>query len=158
MEMGVETGYGYALLTGDTTESPYLIIGQSGVSSSSLTKDTLNTTTCYAEAYNYKSLESIKKNITDFNKNAIDIIKNGKIYEYNYKHEDDNTKKHIGFVIPDLKGNYIVPSEVLTEGQDAIQQYNMSSIMWKAIQEQQQQIEELQNEINLLKGEKYGEN
>ena len=151
MEMGVETGYGSALLTGDTTETPYLYIGQAGYSSSRLTKDALHTTTCWADAYNYNSLESLKKNIKKFDGNALELIKNSELYTFNYKTEKDGTKKHIGFIIGD---KYKTPEIIMSDDGNGINSYTTISVMWKAIQEQQQQIEELQNEIKLLKGEK----
>lgn len=155
MEMGVETGYGSALLTGDTTETPYLYVGQIGVSSSSLTKDALRTTTCWADAYNYNSLESLKKNIKKFNGNALELIKDSELYTFNYKTEKDGTKKHIGFIIGD---KYKTPEIIISDDGNGINSYTTISVMWKAIQEQQQQIEELKKEIKILKGEKYGEN
>lgn len=106
----------------------------------------------------YDSKESLKKNIKLCDKKALNIIQYSEVYEYLYKYEKDNSKKHIGFVIPDKNGPYRVADEILSAEKDGIDVYSTLGIMWKAIQEQQQQIEELQNEIKLLKGEKYGEN
>ena len=86
------------------------------------------------------SLESIKKNINKFDKNALDIIKESDIYEYNFKTEDDTNKKHIGFVIGD---KYNTPKYVLSESGQAIDTYTMSSIMWKAMQELLMKLEEM---------------
>ena len=99
---------------------------------------------------NQRSLESIKKNINKFEKNAIEIIKNSEIYEYNFRDEKDEDKKHIGFVIADNGGNYETPNEVLSINGDAIDAYNMRSIMWKAIQEQQETIEQLQKQQEII--------
>lgn len=104
-----------------------------------------------ANEYNYNSLESIKKNIEAFKENAINIIKNADIYEFNYKTENDKDKKHIGFIIGK---NYNTPKEVVAKNNESIDTYTMSAICWKAIQEQQKQIEEMQKEIEKLKGEK----
>lgn len=93
------------------------------------------------------SKESMKKNIEMFKDNAIDIVKNSEIYKYNFKFEDDEDKKHIGFVIADEGGDYKTPEEVISIKRDGIEQYTMTSILWKAVQEQQQQIEELKNKI-----------
>lgn len=97
------------------------------------------------------SLEKIKKNIKESNINALELIKRAKIYEYNLKTEKDEDKKHMGFVIGD---KYETPKEVIAQSGEGIDTYTMSSIMWKAIQEQQKMIEDLQKEIKLLKGEK----
>lgn len=99
------------------------------------------------------SLESVKKNISNYDENATEVIKNSKIYSYNLKNEDDTDKKHIGFVIPDLGGNYITPQEVIAKSGEGIDTYTMCSILWKAIQEQQELIDGLNNEIKILKGE-----
>lgn len=103
-----------------------------------------------------RSKESIKKNIKLYNGNALELIKNSEIYEYNYKNEKDGEKKHIGFVIPDIGGNYKTPKEVISANKEGIEQYNMTSILWKAVQDQQKIIDELQTEIRNMKGEKNG--
>ena len=61
--------------------------------------------------------------------------------------EKNNEKKHIGFVIGD---KYKTPNEVISQSGQAIELYNMTSILWKAVQEQQEQINELQNKIEKL--------
>ena len=101
----------------------------------------------------YKSFikEELKKNITVFNENAVDLIKNSDLYKFNYKMEKDTDKQHIGFIIGD---GYKTPLQIISNDGNAIDSYSMSSILWKAIQEQQEQIEELKEEINKLKGEK----
>lgn len=107
---------------------------------------------CYIRDIRYdylsqRSLEKIKKNIEKYNGNVIDIIKNSEIYEYNLKTENDNHKKHIGFVI----GNkYKTPKEITNNDESGIDIYSMSSIMWRAIQEQQETIENQQKTINDL--------
>ncbi len=100
----------------------------------------------YATAYNNYSKESIKKNFEKIN-NATDILKNAEIYEYNYKNEKDSDRKHIGFVIADEGGNFKTPKEVMSKEEDAIDMYSMCSILWKAVQEQQEKIEELENKL-----------
>lgn len=101
----------------------------------------------YANSFNNNSTEEIKKNIVYFDDEAIKIIKNSKIYEFNYKKEKDNEKKHIGFVIGD---KYETPRQIIDENNQGIDMYSMTSILWKAIQEQQEQIEELQRKIKEL--------
>lgn len=90
------------------------------------------------------SLESIKKNIEKFNKNAIEIIRNSDIYEYNLKSDKDTDKKMIGFVIGE---NYKTPNEVISKEGQAIEIYSMAGILWKAMQEQQKRIENLENKL-----------
>ena len=105
----------------------------------------------YATSFNNLSTVDVKKNIMQFNKKALEIVKEGKIYNFNYKKENDKDKQHIGFIIG--KG-YNTPSEVMSQDGQGIDTYSMISILWKAIQEQQEQIEKLQEEVIKLKGGK----
>lgn len=95
------------------------------------------------------SLESLKKNFEEV-EDATSIVKNSEIYKYNFKSEEDTDKKHYGFVIGE---NYNTPDEVISKSGEGIDTYSMCSILWKAVQEQQETIEALQKEINNLKGE-----
>lgn len=83
-----------------------------------------------------------KKNFEKL-ENGLDIIKATDIYKYNLKHEDD-TKKHIGFVIGD---NYNYSKEITSKDNDGVDIYSMVSVCFKAIQEQQEQIEKLQTKL-----------
>ncbi len=98
-----------------------------------------------ASTYNHLSKESLKKNIKKYDKSALDTVKSSEIYTFNYKTEKDGTKKHIGFIIPDNGGNYKTPIEVISG--DGIDEYSMTSILWKAVQEQQQKIEKLEKRL-----------
>lgn len=93
------------------------------------------------------SKESEKKNFIKL-ENGLDILKQIDIYEYNFKFEKDNSKKHIGFVIGD---NYKYSDKVINKGKDGVDIYSFVSVCCKAIQEQQLQIEELKKELNKLK-------
>lgn len=90
------------------------------------------------------SLQSIKKNISLFNKNVLETILNSDIYSYNLKSEKDTDNKHIGFVIGD---KYRTPKEVINKEGNAIELYSAIGILWKGMQEQQKKIEELENKI-----------
>ena len=108
----------------------------------------MGATEMYADEFVNTSLEAKKKNFEEF-KTAINIIKDTDIYKYNYKTENDETKKHIGFVIGE---KYNTPKEVISNNGQGIDTYSMASILWKAVQEQQEQIEQLQNKINEMEG------
>lgn len=86
------------------------------------------------------SLESIKKNISKYNGSALDVINSSDIYTYNLKSEKDTDKKYYGFIIGE---KYRTPDEVIANSGEGIDIYSMCSILWKAVQEQQKQIEEL---------------
>lgn len=105
----------------------------------------------YANAYNYNSKEEFKKNIVKFNENAIDLILNSDLYCFNYKNENNDNKKHIGFIIG---AKYKTPKEIISQSGDSIDSYSTISILWKAIQEHQEQIEQMKKEIEELKGGK----
>ena len=107
---------------------------------SGITTPTVTQTSKESEKKNFKKLE-----------NSLDIIKNIDIYKYNLKSEDDNDKKHIGFVIGD---KFKYSEEVTSKDNDGVDIYSFISVCCKAIQEQQDEIEKLKNEINKLKGGK----
>ena len=132
-----KTGYSDAygnLISGFTYDS---VVSQKGKFTGNITCETLTQT----------SLESNKKNFEKL-EDALSIIKNTDIYKYNMKSEDDNTKKHIGFVIGD---EYNYSKEITSENNDGVDTYSMVSVCFKAIKEQQKIIEQLTEEIKLLK-------
>lgn len=90
------------------------------------------------------SLESIKKNINKFTKDATAIINNSDIYEYNLKSDKDTDKKMIGFVIGE---NYKTPDEVIDKNGQAVSLYSAIGILWKAVQELSARVEELEKEV-----------
>lgn len=103
--------------------------------------------TCFR--FTQYSKENMKKNFEKLTKEeALNIIKNTEIYKYNLKSENDNKKKHIGFVIGE---NYKHSKSITTEDKEGEEIgadiYSMISASYKVIQEQQEQIETLQNKI-----------
>lgn len=102
-----------------------------------------NTGVVYAKNFNNTSLENIKKNITKFN-DALEIIKNSEIYEYNFKTEKDTDKKHVGFVIGD---KYNTPNIVKSSTGEVIESYTMSSINWRALQQVIERLEIVERKI-----------
>lgn len=106
--------------------------------------------TMHANAYHYDSKAEIKDNIKEYKNNAIDIIQNTKVYNFTYK-KDRKKQKTIGFVIGK---DYEISDEIVNDSRDGINSYSVLGVLWKAIQEQQKQIDELKSEIEKLKGEK----
>jgi hypothetical protein len=96
------------------------------------------------------SLESEKKNFEKLD-NGLNIIKVTDIYKYNLKSQKDGSKKHIGFVIGD---KYKYSEEITSENNDGVDTYSMIAVAYKAIQEQQEEIEQLREKINKLEGGK----
>ncbi len=87
------------------------------------------------------SLAEKKKNIEKYNHKAIEEIKNTDIYYYNYKEDEETCKKRVGAIIGK---NYNCSKEIIGTQGKGIDIYSMLSISYKAIQEQQEQIEQLQ--------------
>lgn len=90
------------------------------------------------------SLESMKKNISDFTKNATEIINNSDVYEYNLKTDNDTDRKTIGFIIGD---KYKTPNEIVSKDEKAIRIYSAIGILWKAVQELSAKVEQLEKEV-----------
>lgn len=103
-----------------------------------------------AFGFNNVSLEEKKKNFENL-ENALSIIKKTSIYKFNYKGEKDNYKKHIGLVIGD---NYSYSKDLTNNENNAVDLYSMVGVCFKAIQEQQQIIENLQKEMEEIRNEK----
>jgi len=107
---------------------------------------TVNNTLKYTNM-SQSSLEDIKKNFKELG-DVLDVIKNSKIYSYNYKKEEDDDKRHYGFVIPTSEDSkFEVPEQVVSKTGDGIDPYAMCSILWRAVQEQQEEIEKLKVDI-----------
>ena len=96
--------------------------------------------TVYDNKKNFEKLED-----------GLSIIKSTDIYKYHLKSQKDTDKKGIGFVIGD---SYNYSEEITSEKNDGVDTYSMISVAYKAIQELAELIEQLQNEIKELKGEK----
>ena len=89
------------------------------------------------------SLADEKKNFVLLD-NALQIVKDTDIYKYNFKFEDDKSKKHIGFVIGD---DFNYRKELTSLDNDGVDVYSMASVLWQAVKEQQKEIEELKERI-----------
>ena len=106
----------------------------------------------YANNFINRSEEKIKKNITKLKNNkAIDLINKTDVCEFNYTNDKQKT---IGLVLGD---KFNVPEEIIKttnnkygEQIKGIDLYSMISLAWKAIQEQQREIEKQNITINNL--------
>lgn len=92
------------------------------------------------------SLEKDKKNFEKL-QNALKILKETDIYKYNLNFEGDNVKKHIGIVIGK---KYKYSKEITATDEDGVDLYAMISVLWRAVQEQQEIIESMQNRENSM--------
>lgn len=96
----------------------------------------------YATSFNNTSLEETKENIEALI-NALDIVNTGDIYTYNFKTllEEGIEKKGIGLVIGQ---NYNTPAEVIAEGGEGVDVYSMVSVLWQAVKELSNKVNELE--------------
>jgi hypothetical protein len=103
--------------------------------------------TVYASAFSDASKAELKKNFEKLN-SGLDIINEIDIYKYNLKTENDEDKKHIGLVIGD---KYRYSEAVTSRKNEGADLYSLISVCVKAIQEQQEQINQLKEELEKLK-------
>lgn len=89
------------------------------------------------------SLANSKKNFEKL-ENALEIISNTDIYKYHLKSQNDDDKKHIGFVIGN-KFNY--SKDITSEKNDGVDIYSMVSVCLQAIKELNNKIENLEEKI-----------
>lgn len=90
------------------------------------------------------SIKSKKKNIKKLKIDALELIKNADICEYNFKSEKKGTKKHIGLVIGE---GYNCPEQIISEDGQGIEQYSYTSLVTKAFQQYIQQQDKLISEL-----------
>lgn len=91
------------------------------------------------------SLKSKKKNIKKLKANALELVKEADICEYNFKKEKPKAKKHIGLVIGE---GYNCPEQVISEDGQGVEQYSLTSLLWKAVQELTDKVERLEGKLN----------
>ena len=79
----------------------------------------INSQKITAYGFDYFSCESKKKNITS-DTGCLQEILNSDIMNFNYNHEKDGTKKHVGLIIPDKGGPYRCSEKALSFTGDSI--------------------------------------
>ena len=125
------------------------IIGMDKVTCDGLTARYANiaeTITC--TSLTQTSLKEKKKNFERLT-NAKDILNQVDIYKYNFKDEEDNIKKSIGFVIGD---DFNYSKEITSTNNDGANIYSMVSVLWQVVKEQQEEINQLKE---MIKNGKY---
>lgn len=92
---------------------------------------------------------SLKENKKDFEKysNALKELENIDIYKYHLLNEEENSKKHLGFVIGE-NFNY---SEIVTSNDNqGVDNYSFTSLCFQMIKEQQEIINKLEKRVDDL--------
>lgn len=92
------------------------------------------TDTIHAQGFYQLSLLKYKKNVVDFSKSALDILKKVNIVSFEYKNDD---MTHIGFIADNA------PNEVSGKNHDCMDTNSCIGLLIKAVQEQQTEIENL---------------
>lgn len=87
--------------------------------------------------FNNSSARELKKNIEKASFNGLKRVMSTPIYQYHFKTQDDRELKHTGTIYDES------PAEMVSPHGDAISPYAMTSILWKAVQELNQKVEEL---------------
>ena len=132
VEIGADSAYaGGAIFVGPNqgNSSNYTLIQNGRIFTKSLTQ---------------YSLKSKKKSIKKLNINALDLIKNADVCEYNFKGEKKGTKKHIGLVIGE---GYNCPEQIISEDGQGIEQYSYTSLVTKAFQQYIKQQDKLISDL-----------
>ena len=93
-----------------------------------------DTDTIHAQGFYQLSLLKYKKNVVDFSKSALDILKKVNIVSFEYKNDD---RTHIGFIADNA------PNEVTGKNHDCMDTNSCIGLLIKAVQEQQTEIENL---------------
>ena len=138
-------------LTNNATDGGMVIEPQIRLKQDNLNFQTiLGASGCYSPAFTQTSKEEDKKNFEKYNESALNTINNIDIYKYHLKGQTDNEKKHIGFVIG---SNYKYSKEITSNNNDGVDIYSFVSVCCKAIQEQQEIIENLEKRIKKLESE-----
>jgi len=117
-----------------------------GVSSTPLLITSGGEITCVSVTQTSK--KESKKNFEKIT-NAKEILNATDIYKYNFKDENDEDKKSIGFVIGD---DFNYSQEITSKNNDGANIYSMVSVLWQVVKEQQEEIKELKE---MIKNGKY---
>lgn len=108
------------------------------------TYDNANYIPMYASAFTPNSVREAKKNIVPFVENAVELIENTPVYNYQYKNELEGELPHTGIILDEAP---VWAADPLGEGVDL---YAMVSMSWKAIQELSAKNKELEARISVL--------
>ena len=111
--------------------------------------DVISNSAFSGTAFNVVSDEQKKENVEDVDEDCSEIVKKIKVKTFNYK-EDKKKKKNIGFIAQD------VYKKVPTKFEAVVNDYGdymgldygkMSSILWKALQEEMLKTEYLESKL-----------
>jgi hypothetical protein len=95
------------------------------------------------------SSERYKKNIEEYDTPILDSLDKVKIKKYHYKSESDRSEKTIGIVAEDMHNSGLVDFVEYNDNKEieSIVHNNLVFALWKAIQELNDKVKELENKI-----------
>lgn len=97
-----------------------------------------------ALSFDLSSTEESKKDIVELEDGMLDKILQAKAYKYRFRDADDG-RDRLGLVI-----GRETPDEVISAGGQTVDIYSFATMLMKAMQEQQEQIEELKRRLDEL--------
>ncbi|HHB2481318.1 TPA: tail fiber domain-containing protein [Bacillus cereus] len=99
----------------------------------------------YASSFNTASSLVWKTDIESYKKSALDVVMETNIVTYKYKsdvEESNNPQTHVGVIAE------YAPKEIQSKDGRGVDNYAMSSLAWKAIQELSEQVRYLKEKLN----------
>lgn len=99
-----------------------------------------------ASAFTVASSRDYKKNIEEYTGDALELVNGTRVTQYNLNDEDENVDyKRIGLIVQES------PLEIINfDGGDSIDLYEMTSLLWKSVQELDAKNKVLEKEKNNL--------
>ncbi|SLM90068.1 Phage minor structural protein  len=99
-----------------------------------------------ASAFTVSSSRDYKKNIEEYTGDALELVNGTRVAQYNLNEEDEDVDyKRIGLIVQES------PLEIINFiGGDSIDLYEMTSLLWKSVQELDTKNKVLENEKNSL--------
>ena len=89
------------------------------------------------------SSEKYKKDIIQYNYDALNLINDSVIYSYKYKDDELGASNRYGLII-----ERECPKEIICDSKMSINIYSMTSLAWKAIQELSVKVKDLEEKLN----------
>jgi hypothetical protein len=106
----------------------------------------------YASSVSSSSKREYKTNIRRFKDEAVETalskVKNTEVYKYRYKHDVETEQR--GRSVPDFRFGVMVeeaPEEIINANKDGIDLYAMSTMLWRAVQELEEQVDFLNSKL-----------
>ncbi|GAB4073660.1 hypothetical protein GCM10028778_11630 [Barrientosiimonas marina] len=98
-------------------------------------------TRIHAEGFHERSSPDVKKDISKYDEDALNIVNSSQVYRFRYNHEDENQDFKIGLMANEAKA-------VSDSNESSISIGDKSSILWKAVQQLSGRIETLETKLN----------